>query len=77
MTELKYYTMYEANIIHLAQEFSKDPCQRTLHNLVTLARMNDLTGFATLKVGSSLSDEWIEKLFAGLWPPGEVEKRMP
>jgi len=61
------YTIYEQNVIFLAEEFSKDPCDRTLHNLVVLAQMNDLQGFAELKIDSDLPDEWFKKLNDKLW----------
>lgn len=62
------YTLYEQNVIDLTEEFSKDPCKRTLHNLVALARMNDLRGLAMLQCRLYVVDEmWIERLFDAMF----------
>lgn len=71
------YTLYEQNVIFFAEEFSKDPCEHTLHNLVTMARMNDLRGFALMQCSEDIIDSeiWFERLNDELFPKAMVRTK--
>lgn len=59
--------IYAENVKYLGEEFSKDPCGRTLHNLVSVAKMNKLLAFALFCVDEHVPEAWFEKLNEALF----------